>query len=265
VTIFGRFLRDRARAQVGWSIGVAATVGLVVALYPSIKGQAGLEETFRNLPAGVRAMVGAPDLSIVSAVGYLHTRLFVTLIPVLLVIFAIGLGASAIGGSEGDDTLEWLLAHPVSRARVLGERYAAVAGLTVALGAVAAIATLAFGVAVGVVGPVPPARVIGACAGATCLALLFGTLAFAVGCATGRRAPAVSAATVVAVAGYLIQAFFGFSPGLAWLRPASPWHWYLGRVIVRDGLSIVTLAAPLGASLALVAAGLWRFQIRDLR
>ncbi|MDP9020563.1 MAG: ABC transporter permease, partial [Actinomycetota bacterium] len=159
MTVARRFLADRRRGFLWWSLGVLVTVGLTVAVWPSVRGQQQFEDLVRDLPPAVRALFGAQDgIPFTSPAGYLHGRLFSSLLPLLLVVFGIGLGARAVGGAEEDGTLELVLAHPVSRARVAFQRYGAVVVLILGLTAVALAALVAVAPAVGLLDDVAPAR-----------------------------------------------------------------------------------------------------------
>jgi ABC-2 type transport system permease protein len=266
VILFRRAVADFRRSLIGWSVGVCVAVVLIVGLYPSVQGQEGIEKMFDELPAAIKALAGAQGgLSIISPVGYLHSRLFVLILPLLLTIFGIGAGARLTGGSEDDKTLEFLLSHPVSRRRVVLERFAAVTAMVAGLGGVALISTLVMVAAIGVIPAVSVLHVVGACAATVCIALLFSSIAFATGCVAGRRAPAISIATIVAVGGYIVHSLFALVPSLAWTRPLSPWNWYLSDVILLSGPTLVSIAVPIAVAAAVVCGGLWRFERRDLR
>jgi ABC-2 type transport system permease protein len=195
----------------------------------------------------------------------LHARLFSTLIPLLFVVYAIGLGARATGGTEEDGTLELLLAHPVTRTRVTLERYLANTALLLALAVVFAVGLTVSALPVGALDGVSPAGLTGATTGAFALALLHGSIAYTVGTATGRRTPAIAAATSVSVAGYLVEGLLAVSHSVRPLRYASPWHWYLGRNMLTSGIAPDAIAFPLVVSLALLAAATRLFARRDLR
>lgn len=260
-----RFLRDRRRSLFGWSLGIAGMILLSTGFYPSIKNQPSFDEVLANLPDTFQAMIGAQArIAFTSPPGYLHGRLFSNLLPMLLVIFGVALGARAIGGSEDDGTLELLLANPVTRGRVVLERYAAVVGLLVAVSIVMTVVLLATAAPFGLLDGVSPGRLVEACVAATCLALLHASIAFAVGCIVGTRSASIATGATVAVAGYLL---FGLvvADVLAGLRFLSPWWWYLSRNIIAGGLPPEAVAAPIGLSLIVVTAGAWRFQHRDLR
>jgi ABC-2 type transport system permease protein len=68
-----------------------------------------------------------------SPTGYLQGTLFALLGPLLAVMMAVAAGARAIAGDEEAGTLELLLAHPVSRTRLLLERFGALAAAVILL------------------------------------------------------------------------------------------------------------------------------------
>ena len=142
--VIARFLRDTRRSTAWWALGMVALVVFTVAFYPSVKGNEAFDQVFEDLPQAVRSLVGAQEgVPLTSPPGYLHGRLFSVMVPVLLVTLGIGLGARAIGGSEGDGTLELLLAQPVTRSRVVAERYGAVVAVLAAVSATLTVSLIA--------------------------------------------------------------------------------------------------------------------------
>jgi len=265
--VAARLIRDRLRGLLWWSVGMIGLVLLTVAFYPAVKDQGqALNDLLNTLPDAFKSAIGYDArIPLTSPPGYLNARLFAILAPVLALIFAIGLGAQAIGGMEEADRMEPLLANPITRTRVAVERYAATVALLVGLIAVLAAASVALSSPFGALDGVSIAGLVGACAAVGCLALLHGSIAFAVGAATGRRGPAIGAATVVAVAGYLIQSLQPLTDLLDPFRFVNPWHWYLQRNMLVDGVPPEAALAPLGVSAALLAVGVAIFRRRDLR
>ena len=264
--VAARYLRDSRRSAGWWALGMVALVAFTVAFYPSVKGNATFDELIADLPEAVRALVGAQEgIPLTSPPGYLHGRLFSIMVPVLLLTFGVGHGARAVGGSEADGTLELLLANPVTRRRVVVERYLALVLLLAAVTAVLTVSLLLLGPPVGLLDGIRIIRLLGAAASAFAIALLHTTLAFAVGCAVGRPAPAVAAATAVASAGYLLQGLAAASGGMGSVEALSPWHWYLDRNVLAEGLAAVAVAGPVVAAGLLFSLGAWSFNRRDLR
>jgi ABC-2 type transport system permease protein len=131
-------LRDIRRGFLWWSLGLAGFVALIVSVYPTVHSNPALEKLSQDYPEALQAFLafgGAVDYS--SAAGYLGIELFSFMVPLLLLVAAIGTGAGTIAGEEERGTLELLLANPVSRTRVVLEKTVAlvleIAGLGVVL------------------------------------------------------------------------------------------------------------------------------------
>ena len=264
--VAARLVRDRRRSLLWWSVGIVGLVLFTVALFPSLKGEESLNEVVDQMPEALRSMFGIDEaIPLTSAPGYLQGRLFGSLLPLILIVFGIGLGARAVAGSEQDGTLELLLANPVTRRAVVVQRYLALVGMVAALTGVFAVSLLVLGAPFGALEDVPMSGLAGAVAGVFGITVLHGTLAFGVGAGTGRRAWALSAATVVAVAGYLLQGLIGLTDAIRPLRFISPWHWYLGRNMLAQGVAPDAVIVPLVLSAAIFMVGATAFLRRDLR
>jgi ABC-2 type transport system permease protein len=134
-------------------------------------------------------------------------------------------------------------------------------GLTLVFAVSLVVLALPFGALAGVSLP----GLVGASVGAFALALLHASVSFAVGAATGRRAWALAAAATLAVAGYLVQGLLGLSEAVQALRFIDPWHWYLGRNMLAEGVAPDAVVVPLVLAAGFYAAGAVAFQRRDLR
>ena len=261
-----RMLADHRRSFIWWAVAMVAIDGLTVGLWPSIRGEEQFDELIRELPDALRGLFGAGEgVSFISPPGYLHSRLFSLLFPVLLVVFGIGVAARAVGASEESGTLELVLAYPVPRARVVVERYLSMVTLVLGLAAVAVIALVVLAPLVGLLDGVSLVRVAGASAAAASLALLYASLAFAAGCVTGRRGSAIGVAGAAAVGGYVLQGLIAAAEVFAPARFLSPWHWYLDRnlLVAAPGFQAVMLPLILAALVSLAA--MLVFLRRDLR
>jgi ABC-2 type transport system permease protein len=116
--VAARLLRDRRRSTLWWIGGLLALVLFTVAFHPSIKGQASFDQVIADLPEGFKALIRYEgSVPLTSPPGDLHARLFAGLAPLVMLVFDIGAGAQAIGGSEDAGMLEPLLANPVTASR----------------------------------------------------------------------------------------------------------------------------------------------------
>jgi hypothetical protein len=121
--------------------------------------------------------------------------------PLLVVMMAVVTGARAIAGDEEAGSLELLLAHPVSRTRLLLERFGALTTAVCLLGLIVWAATVAV-VAAADMG-IGADRLAAATLGLVLLVLGFGTVALAAGAASGRRGLTLGVTAALAVTAYL--------------------------------------------------------------
>jgi ABC-2 type transport system permease protein len=264
VIVLRRFLKDRRRLVLWWCVGLGAGVLLSIAFYPSFKQQGeALDRMMKDLPEGLKALAGAQgNVSLASPAGFLNSQVFVQVLPIALLVLAIGAGARAIAGAEDDGTLELLMSNPVTRQRVAVERY---------VGAILNVIIVALAASIVVVGlgplfelDLPLSNMIGACGAVTCFAILHATIAFAVGAIMGGRGMAIAVGAAVGAGGFIV---FGLVSGnvLEPLRLVTPWWWYLSRNILAEGLPPEAIGLPLAVSAVLFAAGVNRFARRDLK
>ena len=266
MTVAARFLRDRSRSFVGWSLGSVMLVLVSVGFFPAVRNQPSLDDALETLPEGVKATLGiVKGVSLGSPAGYLQGRMFSILLPAMLLILAISLGTRAIGTFEEEGQLELLLANPVSRRRVALERFAAAVVLVLGVTAVTTISLLVLGAPFGVLDGLPLAWVVAACVGSGTLAVLHGAIAYGVGCITGRRGPALAVASAVAAAGYLLHGVLAAANAPDAVRLLTPWYWYLRDNMLVAGIDWLAIVLPLVASTVVAIAGLVVFERRDLR
>lgn len=259
-----RFVRDRARGLLWWGSGMFALVASSAALYPSVRDAEGFDDIYAQLPKAVRALFGA-DVSINAPAGYLNARHFSSLFPLILLFFAIGLGARAIAGHEEDGTLETTLALPIDRVRLAVERFAAVQALVVLYGAFTAAVVLVLAAPFGLMEGIGALDIVVASATVTAMGMFHAALAFAVGAATGRRMQAIGVSASIAVVGYILHGAAAAAPSLHWLRLVSPWYWFIGRNTLVQGAEPAGVLLPLVGAAVLAAAGIRAFRGRDLR
>lgn len=258
-SVFAKTVRDGRRGYAWWSAGIAALVLLTVSVYPSIRDNEALNRAVKDYPEALKAFVGG-DIDFASPSGYLSAELFSFMFPLLLLVYAISAGARAIAGEEEAGTLELLLAHPVSRGRLVVEKTAALAAQTavVALALFAAVALSARLVDM----EIGTARVAGAVLGVYLLAVGHGSVAVLGGAATGRRSAAIGAAAALAVAGYLLNGLAELIAALEPWRVVTPFHW-LGEPI-REGLEAGGAAALVALALTSAALSVPLFGRRDV-
>lgn len=265
MAILSQAVRRRRVSLFWWSLGLVLFIALLVVAYPTVRNNSELDKTFAGLPPSVETLLGLSAANtLTSPIGYLNSQYFANVLPLILLVFAIGLGAWAISGDEAAGTLELLLSNPVSRTRVALERAAALMLLLAILTAVAAAALVALAPATGLNRGLPLERVVAATAACGFMALVPAAVAFAVGAMTGRQSPALASAATLAIAGYVIEGLAAQVKALQPVRAISPWHWLLDSDPLRHGLVIESWLLPLVVSILLIGLGTSRFARRDL-
>lgn len=261
--VFLKTLADTRRALLWWSMGLIGMTALMIAVYPTVRDNPDLNRLVEDYPEALKAFIAfGGDLDYTSGAGYLGSELFSFMVPLLLLVAAVGAGARAIAGEEERGTLDLLLANPVSRRRLVAEKVGALAGEIALL---SVVLWLSLVVGVEIVGmDVTVAHLGAATTSAALLALAFGAIALMVGAATGHRGMAIGVAAAGAVAAYLVSSLAPLVDFLESARTISPYYHYVASDPLRRGLAldhagVLLVLALLGAVLAAVA-----FERRDL-
>ncbi len=229
-------VRDLRGGFLWWSVGLVGMVALMVSVYPTVRSNPALNRLVQQYPDALKAFIGfGGEVDYLSPAGYLGSELFSFMVPLLLLVAAIGAGARAVAGEEEAGTLELLLSCPVSRRRVVLEKLAALAIEVVGLGVVLLVSLWVGGRAVSM--DVSFAHLAAATAAAVLLALAYGALAVLVGAATGRRALTAGVVAAAAVAAYLVASLASLVDVLEPAKLASPFYQYSAGDPLRNGLA----------------------------
>jgi ABC-2 type transport system permease protein len=259
-SVFERTVHEQRRSLYGWSAGLFTLALIMTALYPTVRGNPQLATLHETYPKALRSLFGINDMT--TGVGFLRAELFSFVAPMLVIALAVLWGGDLIAGEEDRGTIDILLANPISRGRVLVEKWAAlVAGIAVTSVALSA------GLAIGV----PAANlhtgaedIAAAVVSTALLGVLYGTLALALGAATGRRGLARGVTAALAVAAYLLSALADLVGWLKAVRPASPWYHTLGVDPLATGFLPLHLLVIVVITAAVIGAAVAAFDRRNL-
>lgn len=224
-------LRQRKTSTIWWSVAMAAFIFINMIFYPSFKNDAAeLQKSFENLPdAAVQLFGGSTDFF--SPIGFMNSQIFFIMLPMILGILAIALGAGLLAREEQDKTIEGLLARPVSRTKLLSAK--ATAGVII-------LTTVSL---IGLITIIITSKIVSleiansSLAAATSVCFLFalslGSIAYLFS-ATGRaRSASIGIAAFVGIGGYLVSSLAGT---VSWLDKPSklfPFEYYQSEAILR--------------------------------
>jgi len=262
VPFTARALADRSTSLGVWAFCLSAYAVLIVSIYPTVRDSAGFSQAFDEYPDALKEFLGGSSaFDITSGVGFVTAELYSLMLPLLLGIVAIGFGAG-LGADQQTGLMELILSSPVSRRRIVLERTLAML-TTVSILAATTMATIAvssvavdLGIGVG--------NLAAAAVSVTLFVSIHGSVAMAVGAATGSRSAAIGIATALFASSYLLSALGGL---VDWLEPArvvSLYHHAIGSNPLGNGWSIGDLGV-LGAGFATAAAiAVTLFERRDI-
>jgi len=260
--LFRRGLRDHRRALLAWCLGVAGYVAMIAAIFTSIESSPQLNDLIENYPDVLKSLFGiSGGADITSGAGYLDLELFGIMLPLLVIVLAIGSGARTLAGEEDAGRLELVLSYPVRRRDAVLAKGAAVAVEMLALAATATLTIAVFDPIVGL--GLSAGHVLAAFIWLAALGLFFGWLALAVGAAHPSRSLAIGVSAGVAAAAYLVN---GLHTLAGWLDPArflSPF-WLVGQGPLQGGTDAAGVVALVAASVVVLALGAVLVERRDL-
>ena len=140
--VLTKTLYDQRRSLVAWSVSLVLLVGMYVAVWPSVRDQPTMSDFLDQMPDAFRSLFAASGADMSTAVGYVQIELMSFMGPIVVLIYAIGAAASGLAGEEDRHTMDSLLANPVSRARVVLDKGAAMVLGTLLLATVMGAALL---------------------------------------------------------------------------------------------------------------------------
>jgi ABC-2 type transport system permease protein len=194
--------------------------------------------------------------------GYLASQVFGWLVPVTFAIYAAAIGAQLIAGEEEANTMDLLLANPVTRTRVVLEKWIALVILMIILGA-ALLASVLINEAIFALG-IATDRYVAASVQATLLGLLFGSIGFAAGAIGARRGLILGIVSAIAVLAFLINSLGTLTAWLERARYFSPFYYYDSNRPLFEGIDWTNVAVLAGVSVAGLLVALMAFPRRDV-
>jgi ABC-2 type transport system permease protein len=263
VELMRRGLLDHRRALVGWCFGVIGYVALTASIFPSIKGSADFKKLVQHYPDALKSLFGlGQGGDITSGAGFIDAELFSLMLPLLVLVLAIGSGARTFAGEEEAGRLELILSYPLRR------RDAVLAKAAALVGEIALVCVVGFGALVvlsEIVGlDLDLSRLVAALGALAALGVLYGSLALAIGAAVPSKLLAIGLPAAYAAAAYLVSGLHNLAGWLDPFRFVSPF-WLIGSAPLQNGVAGWGVLAVIAAALLALAAGSVLVDHRDLQ
>lgn len=250
-------LRLRLPAAVSAGVGLIAVMVAVGALFPSVGHTIGT----LNVPKSVSNLLGGGDYGTIT--GWFRSEIAAIYGPLVIGALAITGASASTAGEEEDRILGLVLAHPITRPRLIAAKAVAIAAIVVII-AFATWTGLIIGVAVGG-GGITLGHITALVVQLAFFGFATGAVALALGAGTGRRSLATGAAAAVGIVGWLINSFAPLVSALDWLKYVSPFYYYAGHDPLTQGVDVAGLIVLGAVSLLLTALGMVGIARRDLR
>ncbi|NQW20431.1 MAG: ABC transporter permease subunit [Chloroflexi bacterium] len=259
--IYLKTLRDSRKSVLFYSIG-SISLGLYVTLfYPTIRDATGFAEFLDQLPEVMQSLIGDAE-TYTTAEGFLNAELFSFMGPLVIGIFAIIAGMTAIAGEEESHTLDQLMANPISRTNLLAQKIGAL---------LTNLMFLSIAMWVGLTGGSILAGFDLSISGTTqaiisqyALGAVLGLLALSVGASTGKKGLAGGVAAGVGLVGFLLDTFLSLVDLLNPARFISVFYYFNSNDVILHGINVVHFLTLVAIAVTAIAISLWRFERRDL-
>lgn len=143
MNVFLRELKAHRKSLIFWCLGMFAMVGSGAAKYAGYKssGQS-VNEIIAAIPKTVRIILGFGDFDVSKASGFFG--LLFLYLAIMATIHAVLLGADIISKEERDKTSEFLFVKPISRAKIITDKFLASMVNLVVLNIVTFISSIVF-------------------------------------------------------------------------------------------------------------------------
>ena len=250
---------NRRRSLIGYCLGMAVYVLVVVAMYPAFRTSTSLDKLIAS-DSTAAALFGVTG-RISSSGGWLNGNIYANFFPLIMLLLTVGYGAACLAGQDEDGTLGLLAVLPVRRAGIVAQKAAAMAlqaGLLAVTVAVLVIIGRSFQLNVAV------ANVTSISAAIFLMGLDLGLVAMAAGALTGRRGAAIGAGTALAATSCLLSSL---APVVSWIQPgryASLFHWSVGNGQINQGVSPGDYTVLIVTGLCALAAAILAFCRLDI-
>lgn len=260
MTIYLHELKRNAKAFWIWSVSVGALLLVCLALYPEMRGQAeAASEMFANL-GGFSAAFGMDVLGFGTAMGFygIECGACLSLGGGLYAAFA---GSGLICKEETGHTAEFLYTHPISRSRVLMEKFAALKTQIFCFNLVCLLCALA---GFWYVGEAPEWKAFLLYHLAQVwMQIELATLCFACSAFAGRAA--LGCGIGVMALGYFLALWGNISEKVDFVRYITPfWYADSSRVLADAALDWPLMLLGLGYGAAAFCAALWYYRKKDI-
>jgi ABC-2 type transport system permease protein len=263
-SIFINTLRRNWRQMIWWGLGLAllGSYGLIV--IPDVKALEQYAAMAQNFPPALLQMFGAQDAAALATPEGFLNLVFYGYALLILAVYAVMAGLSVTANEEDSGILDVVLALPLARTRLMLEKLAAFAVITVGI-AIIGLMGLLLGTAVTSL-EINRARLVEGVINMLPATLMMIALTACLASVLRRKSTAIAAASGIIVASYFLD-FIGRAVANEIVNAAqklSFFTYYDSQDVILNGLNAGNMALLLALTAILVAAAVYSFNRRDV-
>lgn len=253
-------LYDKRWFFVGWTGGTVTLLALTAAFYPAIADSIG--DLLSSIPPALASIVG--DSSAYNTyVGYIGSAVYGSRAEMVFVPLAVILGLSLSVNEELSGRMYQLLAQPVSRKKIILQKWLAGFWLIAAVMVITLVSMVVVSLAIGETVPYGELAKISLMSGL--FTFMVFSLTFGVGIAFGRRSIAIIVPVVWVMGSLLLDSF---ATQVDWLKEVdwlSVHQYYSTSALVNEPIALEDVLVLSGISVASFMLAVVLFQRRDIR
>lgn len=260
MTIFRHEIRQGRTSLLIWSAVLVFMLGICILIYPEMANQMNeLSGAFANM-GGFSAAFGMDKINFGEFTGFFGVECG-NILGLGGAFFAAMLGSSALAKEEKEHTAEFLLAHPVSRKKVILQKLLSVFVQIVILNAAAAGATV---LTVLMIGESPEIKTM-ALIFLSCLIMQIETAAVCFGISAFISRGGAGIGLGLAALFYFLNIIANLTEGAKFLKYITPFGYTDSADIIANGrIEAGYLSAGLFLAILGIAAAFWKYGKKDI-
>jgi len=261
-TVIRYTLRGSRGAIIGWGIGLAA-LGIMMGSFFDMMASSGdfMIAYMESLPPEFTEIFNIGSMG--TPIGWLDVEYF-SFMPLIIGLFAAGVGASLLARDEERGTLDLILAHPVSRTTLFWGRFLATTLVTIIL-LLISWASLLLSMTWSENFTIPAFDLLLRFVSLFGILMFFMTLALLLSMLLPARSMANMLAAMLLVASFFITLMSGVVDQLERAADFSPLTYMETTTAIKDGLNLTWFGVFIAIDLVLALISWQMFQRRDVR
>ncbi|MEE8120761.1 MAG: ABC transporter permease subunit [Anaerolineales bacterium] len=260
-TVIRYTLRRSRGAIIGWGIGLAILAIMMGSLFDMMASSGDLMVAYTEAMPEIAEMFNFADMS--TPIGWLDVEYF-SFVPLMIGLFASGVGASLLARDEERGTLDLILAHPVSRTTLFWGRFLA-STLVIIILLLISWASLLLPMTWSENFTIPAFELLLPFVSLFGILMSYMTLALLLSMLLPAHSMASMLTAMLVVASFFITLLSGVVDQLERAADFSPLTYLETATAIEDGLNLTWIGVFLAIDLALALISWQLFQRRDVR